>query len=93
MYTSTMLRTQIYLSQEETEALDREASRRGTTRSYLIREAVRDRYLARLDVRALQTAIPAAAGGWVRGDPSDNESGEEYVERLDALEPAYTSGA
>lgn len=82
MYTYTMHRTQIYLSPDETEALDREASRRGTTRSYLIREAVRDRYLARRDAHALRTAIQAAAGGWIRGDESDGETGEEYVERL-----------
>lgn len=82
MYTYIMQRTQIYLSEDESAALDREARRRGTSRSHLIREAVRDRYLARPDVEELQAEIAAATGGWLRGDDSDRELGEVYVERI-----------
>lgn len=82
MYTYIMQRTQIYLSEDETLALDREAVRRGTSRSHLIREAVRDRYLANPDAEELQDRIAAVAGGWLRGDASDQESGEAYVEGI-----------
>ena len=82
MYTYIVHRTQIYLSEDESAALDREARRRGTTRSHLIREAVRDRYLDRTDANELQERIAAAAGAWLRGDESDHESGEAYVERI-----------
>jgi predicted transcriptional regulator len=82
MYTYIMQRTQIYLSEDESAALDREARRRGTSRSHLIREAVRDRYIDRIDPQELRAQIGAAAGGWLRGNQSDQESGETYVERL-----------
>lgn len=82
MYTYIVRRTQIYLSEDESEAIDREARRRGTTRSHLIREAVRVRYLERSDPKELQSRVVAAAGAWLRGDASDQESGEAYVERI-----------
>lgn len=82
MYIYIVQRTQIYLSADESAALDREARRRGTTRSHLIREAVRDRYLPDTDPQELHDRIAAAAGAWLRGDESDQESGEAYVERL-----------
>jgi predicted DNA-binding protein len=46
MYTYIMERTQIYLTTEQAEVLDRLAAARGTTRSHLIREAIDTQYVA-----------------------------------------------
>lgn len=78
MYTYIMERTQIYLSREQATALDREARRRGTTRSHLIREAIEAHYGADRDASEVREALRATAGLW-----SDRpETGEAYVERL-----------
>lgn len=78
MYTYIMERTQIYLSREQAAALDREARRRGTTRSHLIREAIEARYGPDRDADQVREALRATAGLW-----SDRrETGEAYVERL-----------
>jgi hypothetical protein len=79
MYTYIVERTQIYLSKSQATALDREARRRGTTRSHLIREAIEERYGADVvDLEHVKRVLDAAAGIW-----SDRaETGEEYVERL-----------
>ena len=78
MYTYIMERTQIYLSKAQASALDREARRRGTTRSHLIREVIEERYGAERDLDDVARVLQATAGLW-----SDRgETGEEYVERL-----------
>jgi predicted DNA-binding protein len=77
MYTYIVERTQIYLSREQSAALDREAKRTGTTRSHLIREAIQARYGADPDTDRVREALRATAGLW-----SDrSETGEAYVER------------
>jgi predicted DNA-binding protein len=78
MYTYIMERTQIYLSREQAELLDREAARTGTTRSHLIREAIAEKYRTVRDRAAISDGLRATAGAW-RGR---RESGETYVERL-----------
>ena len=78
MYTYIVERTQIYLSREETAALDREARRRGQTRSHLIREAIDRVYLSEPSVDDVLAALEASSGSWA-GHP---ESGEEYVHRI-----------
>jgi hypothetical protein len=78
MYTYIVDRTQIYLSREQAAALDREAQRRGTTRSHLIREAVDRTYLLTPDRERVLAALRDSAGAW----RNRTESGEEYVERL-----------
>ena len=78
MYTYIVERTQIYLTKANASALDREARRRGTTRSHLIREAIEDRYGNDLDLDQVRRVLEATAGLW-----SDRtETGEEYVDRL-----------
>lgn len=78
MYTYIMERTQIYLSREQADALDREAQRRGTTRSHLIREAIDDAYVVDPDRQRMLAGLRASAGAW----RNRAETGEEYVERL-----------
>lgn len=78
MYTYIVERTQIYLSKAQATALDREARRRGTTRSHLIREVIEERYGADLDLDHVKRVLKATAGLW-----SDRkETGEEYVEKI-----------
>ena len=78
MYTYIVERTQIYLSREQATALDREAKRRGTTRSHLIREAIDRTYLATSDRERVLAGLRASAGSW----KDRTETGEEYVERI-----------
>jgi predicted DNA-binding protein len=78
MYTYIVERTQIYLSAEQAKALDREAKRRGQTRSHLIREAIDQTYLAESQTDDLLAALDASFGAW----KDQRASGEEYVERV-----------
>jgi predicted DNA-binding protein len=78
MYMYIVERTQIYLSREQAAVLDREAKRRGTTRSHLIREAITERYGAARDRAAIESALRASAGAWL----GRRDDGETYVEKL-----------
>lgn len=76
MYTS-MVRTQIYLSDEEARALEREARATGRTKSRLIRDAIDRVYLGTRDTDEVLRSLERSAGAWRR-----RESGAAYVERL-----------
>ena len=66
-----MERTQIYLSEGQTRALDRRARERGTTRSAVIREAV-EQYLGPVwDPDAFIAALDDFAGIWADRDDID----------------------
>ncbi len=80
MYTYIMERTQIYLTTEEAIALDREARKRGQTRSHLIREAVDKAYVIGPQREELLGALDASFGAW----KGRRETGEEYVDRIRA---------
>lgn len=91
MYTYIVERTQIYLSGAQAGALEREAKRRGVTRSHLIREAIEDRYGLVADRERLRAALRETAGLW----RDRKESGEAYVERMrkgDRLRRLYPEG-
>jgi Arc/MetJ-type ribon-helix-helix transcriptional regulator len=76
VYSDTMQRTQVYLSEEDLELLDRAEARTGASRSELIRRAIRDRYGER-GWPARREALRTSAGAWAdRG-----ASGAEYVEQ------------
>ncbi len=66
MYSYLVRRTQIYLSERESEALDRLSSQTGHTRSRLIREAIDAQYLTRAPAgrEHLKHAGLASAGAW-----------------------------
>ncbi|MEW5847258.1 MAG: CopG family transcriptional regulator [Myxococcota bacterium] len=72
-----MRRTQIYLSEEESLALDRAARASGLNRSQLIRQAIDQVYVAQNSSR-LVAALTGAAGAW----KGPRESGEEHVEAM-----------
>ena len=78
MYTYIVERTQIYLSREQAAALDREARRRGQTRSHLIREAIDRVYLSGPSKDEVLAALAASFGAW----KDRSETGEEYVDRI-----------
>jgi predicted transcriptional regulator len=82
MYTYiTMERTQIYLTEQEAEVLDRLASERKTTRSHLIREAIDTQYLSREQrIKERLAALDAGFGVW--RDREDIPDGKTYVERV-----------
>jgi predicted DNA-binding protein len=77
MYT-TMTRTQIYLSDEETSVLNRLARQTGRSRSQLIREAIGSQYVRKVDPDGLAEVLRKTAGCW-RGDRA---TGTAEVERL-----------
>lgn len=58
-----MIRTQIYLTEEERAALKRLAEERGTSQSALIREAV-DRFLASRGTQSEEKRLDASFGIW-----------------------------
>jgi predicted transcriptional regulator len=73
-----MRRTQIYLGDQESSALDEEARRTGRTRSQLIREAIRAHVLGSSVQRDLTEVLRMTAGAW-RGR---RQSGAQVVVRL-----------
>lgn len=77
MYSDTMQRTQVYLSEEELTLLDQATIRTGATRSELIRRAVRDRYGNR-DWDSRRSALHASAGAWT----AHPHTGESYVDAV-----------
>ncbi len=77
MYSDTMQRTQIYLSDEDVELLDRAAARTGASRSELIRRAIRRQY-GRMDVEDKIQLLKSTAGTW----EDFPYTGEEYVDAI-----------
>jgi hypothetical protein len=75
MYTYIMRRTQIYLSEQEDAALERESRATGLSKSHLIRAAI-DRVYAAAKRSDLLEALLASRGRWRRA-----EKGEAWVER------------
>ena len=73
-------RTQVYLTNEELSALNRQQRGTGTDRSQLIRRAIDREYLgrARLTKPDRLSIIRRAAGAW----KGRTETGAQYVERL-----------
>lgn len=76
-----MERTQIYLSAEEQEALDRRAEESGQTRSHVIHEAIAA-YLQQPTPSQVEEALLASAGAWKNRKGPDAVDGATYVERL-----------
>jgi hypothetical protein len=78
MYMYIVERTQIYLSRDQATALDREAKRRGQTRSHLIREAIDQTYLGGHSADELTAALDDSFGAWRGLDMT----GKEYVDGI-----------
>lgn len=72
-----MKRTQLYLDDDLWEALHAQARREGTTLSYLVRQAARDRFLGKFDQR--RAAMQALVG--IRKDRQPIPT-DEYLRSL-----------
>jgi hypothetical protein len=77
-----MERTQVYLTREESVALDALAAERGTTRSHLIREAIDATYLAPRRSQRDRLLETLAQLGPLWRDRPDVPDGKTYVERI-----------
>jgi predicted DNA-binding protein len=64
MYTYIVDRTQIYLTPEESSALERASIKTGKTKSQLIREAIDEKYRVRPSLEEFLAVLNAAAGIW-----------------------------
>ena len=73
-----MVRTQIHLSEEEIELLDRAARSTGASRSELIRRAVRERYGGPTSLEERKARARRAFGAW----KDRSFTGEEYVRAI-----------
>jgi predicted DNA-binding protein len=73
MYIYIMDRTQIYLTAEESAALERASIKTGKTRSQLIREAIDEKYGARPSLEEFIATINAVAGAW-KEEPGEDRS-------------------
>ncbi len=80
MYPYIMERTQIYLTSDEAQALDREARVRGVTRSHLIREAIDARYVTSRESQARRILAILEEFGAPWADRDDIPDGETYVD-------------
>ena len=78
MYTYIVDRTQIYLTPEESAALERASIATGKTKSQLIREAIDEKYGAEPSLEEFMSALNAAAGIWA------NPEGETAVKAIEA---------
>jgi predicted DNA-binding protein len=78
MYTYIVDRTQIYLTPEESAALERASIETGKTKSQLIREAIDAKYGAERTLEEFMAALNAAAGIWA------NPEGEAAVKAIHA---------
>jgi hypothetical protein len=78
-----MERTQIYLAEDEIAELDRRARASGTTRSHLIREAIRETYMAgRLSDEEFEAALDEAFGAWTDETPEEAEERDHWLQNL-----------
>lgn len=73
MYTYTVDRTQIYLTPEESAALERASIETGKTKSQLIREAIDEKYRPRPSLEEFIATINAVAGAW-KEEPGEDRS-------------------
>lgn len=78
MYTYIVDRTQIYLSPEESAALERASIKTGKTKSQLIREAIDEKYRVLPSLEEFMAALNAAAGLWA------NAEGDAAVAAIEA---------
>lgn len=78
-----MIRTQIYITKEEKEALEKLSKERNTTKSNIIREAI-DQYVADTTLEEKKEKLNAAFGMWKDRDdiPDVRELREGWSRRL-----------
>lgn len=83
MYTYIVDRTQIYLTAEESAALERAVIATGKTKSQLIREAIDEKYRVRPSLEEFMAALNAAAGIWKHRPEPDPAAYVEEGRRIE----------
>ncbi len=89
MYTYIVDRTQIYLTPNESAALERESIRTGKTRSQLIREAIDEIYGIRTQSDRLHAALEIAFGAWTEAAGEDRSAYLDDLRRADLARQEY----
>jgi hypothetical protein len=89
MYTYIVDRTQIYLTPQESAALERASIETGKTRSQLIREAIDAIYTVRPSLEEFTATINAVAGGWKEGPGEDRSAYLKDLRRADLAKQRY----
>jgi len=89
MYTYTVDRTQIYLTPEESAALERESIKTGKTKSQLIREAIDATYDVRPSLEEFMAGINAAFGAWKEEPGEDRSAYLKDLRRADLAKQRY----
>jgi predicted DNA-binding protein len=89
MYTYIVDRTQIYLTPDESAALERASIQTGKTKSQLIREAIDEKYGARPSLEEFIATINAVAGAWKEGPGEDRSAYLKDLRRADLAKQRY----
>jgi predicted DNA-binding protein len=89
MYTYIVDRTQIYLTPEESAALERASIETGKTRSQLVREAIDEKYGSRRSLEEFMAALDAATGAWKEEPGEDRSAYLEDLRRADLAKQRY----
>ncbi|MDR9416072.1 MAG: CopG family transcriptional regulator [Gracilimonas sp.] len=83
-----MIRTQIYLTEEEKKALEKLSDERGTTQSNIIREAI-DEYVEKKEKEPKKKSILDFAGIWKDKEniPDVDKLRDKWEDRLKEIYP------
>jgi len=89
MYTYIVDRTQIYLTPEESAALERASIETGKTKSQLIREAIDATYRPAPSLEEFIAAVDAAFGAWKEEPGEDRSAYLKDLRRADLAKQRY----
>jgi predicted DNA-binding protein len=89
MYTYIVDRTQIYLTPEESAALERASIATGKTKSQLIREAIDATYRASPSLEEFIAGVDAAFGAWKEEPGEDRSAYLKDLRRADLAKQRY----
>jgi predicted DNA-binding protein len=89
MYIYIVDRTQIYLTAEESAALERASIETGKTKSQLIREAIDEKYGSRRSLEEFMAALDAARGAWKEEPGEDRSAYLKDLRRADLAKQRY----
>lgn len=89
MYTYTVDRTQIYLTPEESAALERASIETGKTKSQLIREAIDEKYVPHRSLEEFMAVLDASFGAWKEEPGEDRSAYLEDLRRADLAKQRY----
>ena len=89
MYTYIVDRTQIYLTPDESAALERASIQSGKTKSQLIREAIDEKYGVATQADRVRAALEVAFGAWKEEPGEDRSAYLQDLRRADLAKQRY----